>query len=290
MLKQDVPLRTGWFGYRKLDVENCIAHIRAAYAAELRLARQTQQGMEETMAQLRQENKALRQRFAQQAAAQAAASVRAEGSDKLQQLTRKLEAAHAEIRRYQTRLFACERQMIALRRENADLEAACEQAREELQMAVARAASCAAKLRRQKSVCGEVRVFIYTNPFKENLPQYYESRIVKLSVSTDSTLELVKTAADILRSIYRSGYAYKRAGVILSDISPKRGIQRDLFDPTDRSKHERLMAAMDKINAAYGRHKVITAAEGFEPFKMNRQYLSRQFTTDWDQIIRVKAK
>ena len=121
MLKQDVPLRTGWFGYRKLDVENCIAHIRAAYAAELRLARQTQQGMEETMAQLRQENKALRQRFAQQAAAQAAASVRAEGSDKLQQLTRKLEAAHAEIRRYQTRLFACERQMIALRRENADL-------------------------------------------------------------------------------------------------------------------------------------------------------------------------
>ena len=61
MLKQDVPLRTGWFGYRKLDVENCIAHIRAAYAAELRLARQTQQGMEETMAQLRQENKALRQ-------------------------------------------------------------------------------------------------------------------------------------------------------------------------------------------------------------------------------------
>ena len=72
MLKQDVPLRTGWFGYRKLDVENCIAHIRAAYAAELRLARQTQQGMEETMAQLRQENKALRQRFAQQAAAQAA--------------------------------------------------------------------------------------------------------------------------------------------------------------------------------------------------------------------------
>lgn len=157
MLKQDVPLRTGWFGYRKLDVENCIAHIRAAYAAELRLAWQTQQGMEETMAQLRQENKALRQRFAQQAAAQAAASVRAEGSDKLQQLTRKLEAAHAEIRRYQTRLFACERQMIALRRENADLEAACEQAREELQMAVARAEK-AEQQAAQTPACPEVPV------------------------------------------------------------------------------------------------------------------------------------
>ena len=114
MLKQDVPLRTGWFGYRKLDVENCIAHIRAAYAAELRLARQTQQGMEETM-------------------------------------------AHAEIRRYQTRLFACERQMIALRRENADLEAACEQAREELQMAVARAEK-AEQQAAQRPACPEVPV------------------------------------------------------------------------------------------------------------------------------------
>lgn len=109
------------------------------------------------MAQLRQENKALRQRFAQQAAAQAAASVRAEGSDKLQQLTRKLEAAHAEIRRYQTRLFACERQMIALRRENADLEAACEQAREELQMAVARAEK-AEQQAAQTPACPEVPV------------------------------------------------------------------------------------------------------------------------------------
>ena len=92
------------------------------------------------MAQLREENKALRQRFAQQAAAQAVASVRAEDAeDKLQQLTRKLAAAHAEIRRYQTRLFACERQMIALRRENADLEAVCEQAHEEMLLAAARA-------------------------------------------------------------------------------------------------------------------------------------------------------
>ena len=92
-----------------------------------------------------------------QAAAQAAASVRAEGSDKLQQLTRKLEAAHAEIRRYQTRLFACERQMIALRRENADLEAACEQAREELQMAVARAEK-AEQQAAQTPACPEVPV------------------------------------------------------------------------------------------------------------------------------------
>ena len=142
MLKQDVPLRTGWFGYRKLDVENCIEHIRAVCAAELRLALQAQQGTEDTMAQIRQENYALRQRLAQQAAAQAAALAHPQDKEtlaKLEQLTRKLAAAHAEIRRYQTRLFACERQMLALRRENAELEAACEQAREEAQLAAAHA-------------------------------------------------------------------------------------------------------------------------------------------------------
>lgn len=145
--------------------------------------------------------------------------------------------------------------------------------------------SCAAKLRRQKSVCGEIRVFIYTNLFKEHLPQYYESRVVKFSVPTNSTLELTKTAANILCSIFRPGYAYKWAGVILSDISPKKGVQRNLFDPADWERHDRLMEAMDRINATYGRHKLITGSEGFEPFKMNRKHLSQQFTTDWNQII-----
>lgn len=151
-------------------------------------------------------------------------------------------------------------------------------------------ASCAAKLRRQKSVCAELQVFILTNPFKEHLPQYYENRIIKLSVPTDSTLELTKAAVGILRSILRPGYSYKRAGVILSDISPKSGTQWDLFDPTDRAKHDRLMAAMDTINARCGRHRLTTAAEGFEPFKMNRQHLSQRFTTDWNDILKVKAK
>lgn len=152
------------------------------------------------------------------------------------------------------------------------------------------AAACAAKLRRQGSVCAELQVFILTNPFKEHLPQYYENRIVKLSVPTDSTLELTKAAVNILHSVFRPGYAYKRAGVVLSDISPKGSTQWDLFDTTDRPRHDRLMAAMDKINARYGRHRLTTAAEGFEPFKMNRQHLSQQFTTDWNDIIKVKTR
>lgn len=160
---------------------------------------------------------------------------------------------------------------------------------EELHRCVAQyAASCAAKLRAQNSLCGQVQVFILTNIHRENQPQHYESRLLKLSVPTDSTLELTRAAAGVLRQLYRKGLTYKRAGVILSDIRSKTGAQGDLFDGTDRAKHDRLMKTMDRLNASFGRHKITTAAEGFEPFKMNRQHLSDRYTTEWSQLIRVK--
>ncbi len=91
------------------------------------------------MAQARQDS-ALRSRYAQSAVMQAVAGVNTRTAcAQLEQLERKLAAAHAEIRRYQTKLFACEREMIALRKENAELETACEQAREEAAQAAAQA-------------------------------------------------------------------------------------------------------------------------------------------------------
>lgn len=83
------------------------------------------------MAQGRQQNNGSRQRCAQSAAAKALAEPPKAVCAQLEQMNRKLAAASAEILRYQTRLFACERQMAALRQENAQLEAACEQARQE---------------------------------------------------------------------------------------------------------------------------------------------------------------
>lgn len=145
MRKTDVPLRIGWFGYRKKDVEACIEHLCAVHAAENRLTREHEREMEGIMAQIRQENRVLRQRLAQQTAMQVTAFARTDGvrvqdlREQMEQLDRKLAAARAEVRRYQTRLFACERQMLALRHENAELEAACEQAREEVRQASERA-------------------------------------------------------------------------------------------------------------------------------------------------------
>ena len=154
---------------------------------------------------------------------------------------------------------------------------------------VAFATTVAEKLRRQKSVCGEVTVFIQTNPFKENLPQHYDTRIVHLSMRTDSTLELVSAAGDALEEIFIEGFAYKKAGVILGDIAPKTAVQKTFFDPVDRNKHSRLMEAIDRINAEQGPRAVVVASRGFEPIKMDRQHLSRRFTTDLNDIIRVKA-
>lgn len=147
----------------------------------------------------------------------------------------------------------------------------------------------AEKLRRQQSLCGELTVFILTNRHREELPQYFESATVRPVVATDDTLELVPLATKALQRIFRKGYGYKKAGITLSDISSRTGLQTDLFDPVDRTRHARLMDVLDTANRTYGRNKVVVASQGFEPLKMNRNHLSRCYTTDWDDIITVKT-
>ena len=137
MTRRDVRLRTSWFGYRKLDVINCIEHLCVLSDAEERLARETQQGLEADMAQTQQENRALRQELARKAAAQTVTAAQADSMrQQMEKLVRRLAAAKAQIRRYQTRLFAYERSMIALRKENAELEAKYNQAQQLCQQQV----------------------------------------------------------------------------------------------------------------------------------------------------------
>ena len=137
MTRRDVRLRTSWFGYRKLDVINCIEHLCALSDAEERLARETQQGLEADMAQTQHENRALRQELARKAAAQTVTAAQADSMrQQMEKLARRVAAAKAQIRRYQTRLFAYERSMIALRKENAELEAKYNQAQQLCQQQV----------------------------------------------------------------------------------------------------------------------------------------------------------
>lgn len=148
---------------------------------------------------------------------------------------------------------------------------------------------CGEKLRRQKGACGQLQVFILTNRFREDMPQAYESAVIRFETPTDSTIELAGYAVKALKSIYRKGLGYKKAGVILSGIIPKSQVQGNFFDTTDREKHARLMQAVDAINRSEGRNTLIVAAQGFDALKMNRNHLSPSYTTNWEDILKIKV-
>lgn len=147
----------------------------------------------------------------------------------------------------------------------------------------------AGKLRRQQSLCGELTVYILTNRYREDRPQYFESETIRPVMATDDILELVPLAMQALQRIFRKGCGYKKAGITLSEISSRAGLQTDLFAPVDRAKHARLMDAVDTVNRTCGRNRIVVAAQGFAPLKTTRKHLSRGYTTDWNQIITVKT-
>lgn len=145
------------------------------------------------------------------------------------------------------------------------------------------------KLRKQHSVARQLQVFILTNSHREDRPQHREGAIIQFTTPTDSTLEIVKAATSLLSRIYRSGFGYKKAGVSLSDITPANAIQAQLFDEIDRPKHKRLMQAIDKINATQGGETIKLVSQGNITGFTNRDYLSPQYTTKWDDILVVKV-
>jgi DNA polymerase V len=152
------------------------------------------------------------------------------------------------------------------------------------------AANCAHKLRKQNSVAQVVMVFAHTNYFRDDLPQFSASKTITLPVPTSSSIELAHYAIEALKRIYKPGYSYKKAGVIVSGISTNQHIQTSLFDTIDREKHNRLMAAMDKINNKYGRGTVKIAAQGAgRKWKLRQEKVSPKYTTSWSDIITIKV-
>ena len=147
-------------------------------------------------------------------------------------------------------------------------------------------AIAAAKLRSQGSLAGMVQVYIRTNPHKENAPQYQRGLTVPLPEATDDTLRLTQAALRALERIYRSGYAYQKAGVALLNLSTAATAQASLF--ATAPDHKRLMQTMDRINAIWGRGTLRSAAEGFEKhWRMKRERVTPGYTTCWNQLPSV---
>lgn len=152
------------------------------------------------------------------------------------------------------------------------------------------ASLCASKLRTQRSCAQSLMVFIHTNNFREDLPQYFKNYVIKLPVPTNSTPEIVHYALVALRNIYRKGYHYKKAGVIIMDISPDRAIQGNIFDTVDRVKQQKLMEVVDKLNNGFTRNNLTLAIQGgHKKWKLKQERLSPCYTTKLVDIIQIKT-
>ena len=165
------------------------------------------------------------------------------------------------------------------------------------------AVRCAEKLRHQGSVCQGITVFAWTSRFNENVPEYTIHDSLTLPIATNAQDEIVGAALTILRARYpkpmadsrpdRPGmsFNFKKAGVILWQISPDSPRQQDLFDPIDRSKQKALMEAIDAINRKNGYGIIRQAVQGNGcRFDLKREYMSKRFTTDIHEILKVKTQ
>ena len=150
----------------------------------------------------------------------------------------------------------------------------------------------AEKLRGQESLAGAVTVFIRTNPFSESERPYQKTLTLPLPEHSADTRVLVKFAIKLLKLIYKPGFAYQKAGVMLSDIRPRGMAQTSLFAQNGNDlRSDRLMSLMDQVNERWGRGSMRVAAERADhPWQMKRGYMSPRYSTDWDGLPKVIAK
>jgi len=150
------------------------------------------------------------------------------------------------------------------------------------------ASSCARKLRKQKSHCNSLSVFVRTNSFKKDSLQYRNQILINLPFASNSDFEVVHFALVALKKIYKSGFDYKKAGVIVMHTTPENQPQLSLFQNTD-PKHANLMLAMDKLNKKIGVNKVHLAAQGLgKQWKMKQDSLSPRYTTRIEELLKIK--
>jgi DNA polymerase V len=150
------------------------------------------------------------------------------------------------------------------------------------------ASNAAFKLRRQKSLASALTVYIATNPFKDE-PQYGNSATVRFDAPTDRTPDILCLAAAILPAIYREGFRYKKAGIILGGIVSCDERQMSLFADTEKTvKGSKLCEVIDSVNVKHGRKSIVYASEGLaQSWKMRRGLLSHAYTTRWSELKTV---
>ena len=147
----------------------------------------------------------------------------------------------------------------------------------------------AEKLRREGLAVSVLTVFLQTNQFKAE-PQYHNACTLALPVATSATPELLHTALRGITTIYRAGFRYKKAGVMLTELVPATHVQADLFDGQDRARSQSLMRAIDRLNDRMGEGTVKYGAVGLSPrWKATCARRSPAYTTRWEEVVQARA-
>ena len=163
------------------------------------------------------------------------------------------------------------------------------------------ASRCAEKLRAQGTVASVVSVFINTNPFREDLMQYWNYHEIRLFTPSNASITIVNAAIEALEKVYRPGFQYKKAGVIVMGVMPDKPIQFDLFDlkPENYEKLRKIDSAVDRINRIYGSETIVLGAQQYtqpggegkaDVFanSIRHDHRSPNPTTRWSDIIKLK--
>ncbi len=152
------------------------------------------------------------------------------------------------------------------------------------------AAKCAEKLRKEGTSALCVNTFLYTNRFREDKPQDFPDATIHLDVPVSSTQEVVAAALKALRMIWKPGFEYKKAGVVVFDIVPNNERQMSLFDEGEalRERQDVLSKVMDEVNVT-GRNvlRVATQRPGHYADGIRKDHTSKPFSTDWNGLIEV---
>lgn len=148
-------------------------------------------------------------------------------------------------------------------------------------------ASCSAKLRAQNSVAGVVQVFIHTNGFRKDLGQYGSNICMQLPQPSNDAGVLIHTALLGLKKIFVNGYSYKKAGIIVSELSAANAVQGNLFEMVNPRKKE-VGLVLDSLNARFGKQKLRIAAQGFgKTWHLKQEKRSPCYTTRWDNLLNI---
>jgi DNA polymerase V len=160
----------------------------------------------------------------------------------------------------------------------------------ELEEAVSQYTTRAAeKVRLQKTIASSINVFIQTNHHKITDMQHAEAKTITLAEPTAYTPVLIDYALFLLRQIYKQGFNYIKAGVLLEGLVPESSVQLSAFESNDHVKQHSAMKAMDSVNTLWGRDTMRMASSGVkQQWKMKMSFRSRRYTTNWNELMTVK--